>query len=160
MKVINFDMIMYHGKPTKYYFHFEKKILSMINALGISPSPRGNCAYGCRLFWAVDMSTPLLLEVRGRGRGVALKGLSTFMNFWGRNADRLAAHRRCSACNASSVGNVAAMQGGSHELNKAQTVTAFLSANTSRELVTSTFDLMTLNSWYTWRVAYPTLKSS
>jgi len=71
MKVINFDMIMYHGKPTKYYLHFEKKILSMIKGLGISPSPRGNCAYGCRLFWAVDMSTPLLLEVRGRGRGVA-----------------------------------------------------------------------------------------
>jgi len=31
-------------------------------------------------------------------------------------------HRRCCACNASSVGNVAAMQGGSHELNKAQAI--------------------------------------
>ena len=32
-------------------------------------------------------------------------------------------HRRCCACNASSVrGNVAAMHGGSHELNKAQAI--------------------------------------
>ena len=65
MKVINSDMIMYHGKPTnalQYTDSSLKKILSMIKGLGVSP-PCGNCAYGCRLLWAVDMSTPLLLEV-------------------------------------------------------------------------------------------------
>jgi len=36
-------------------------------------------------------------------------------------------------------------------------VTAFLSADTSRDLVTLTFDLLTLNSWCAWRVTWPTL---
>jgi len=36
-------------------------------------------------------------------------------------------------------------------------VTAFLSADTSRDLVTSTFDLLTLSSCHTWRVTWPTL---
>ena len=37
---------------------------------------------------------------------------------------------------------------------------AFLSANTSRDLVTLTFDLLTLNSCHTWRVMWPTLPPS
>ena len=36
-------------------------------------------------------------------------------------------------------------------------VTAFLSADTSRNLVTLTFDLLTLNRSHTWRVTWPTL---
>ena len=39
-------------------------------------------------------------------------------------------------------------------------VTAFLSADTSRDLVTLTFDLLTLNSCHTWRVTRPTLPPS
>jgi len=41
-------------------------------------------------------------------------------------------------------------------------VTAFLSADTSRDLVTLTltFDLLTLNSCHTWRVTWPTLPPS
>jgi len=39
-------------------------------------------------------------------------------------------------------------------------VIAFLSAHTSRDLVTVTFDLLTLNSWRTWRVMWPTLPPS
>jgi len=39
-------------------------------------------------------------------------------------------------------------------------VTAFLSANTSGNLVTLTFDLLTLNSCHTWRVTWPTLPPS
>jgi len=39
-------------------------------------------------------------------------------------------------------------------------VTAFLSADTSRDLVTLTFNLLTLNSWRTWRVTWPTLPPS
>ena len=39
-------------------------------------------------------------------------------------------------------------------------VTAFLSANTSRDLVTLTFDLLTLNSCHTWRVTWPSLLPS
>ena len=39
-------------------------------------------------------------------------------------------------------------------------VIAFLSAHTSRDLVTLTFDLLTLNSWRTWRVTWPTLPPS
>jgi len=39
-------------------------------------------------------------------------------------------------------------------------VTAFLSADTSRDLVTLTFDLLTLNSCRTWRVTWPTLPPS
>jgi len=35
-------------------------------------------------------------------------------------------------------------------------VIAFLSADTSRDLVTLTFDLLTLNSCHTWRVTWPT----
>jgi len=37
---------------------------------------------------------------------------------------------------------------------------AFLSADTSRDLVTLIFDLLTLNSWRTWRVTWPTLPPS
>ena len=37
---------------------------------------------------------------------------------------------------------------------------AFLSADTSRDFVTLTFDLLTLNSWSTWRVTWPTLLPS
>ena len=53
-------MIIYHGKPTKcrtvYWFHFEK----IVNDQGFGNKPPiGNWAYGCRLLWAVDMSTPL-----------------------------------------------------------------------------------------------------
>ena len=36
-------------------------------------------------------------------------------------------------------------------------VIAFLSADTSRDLVTLSFDLLTLNSCHTWRVTWPTL---
>ena len=36
-------------------------------------------------------------------------------------------------------------------------VIAFLSADTSRDLVTLTFNLLTLNSSHTWRVTWPTL---
>jgi len=36
-------------------------------------------------------------------------------------------------------------------------VIAFLSADKSRDLVTLTFDLLTLNSYHTWRVTWPTL---
>jgi len=36
-------------------------------------------------------------------------------------------------------------------------VIAFFSADTSRDLVTLTFDLLTLNSCHTWRVTWPTL---
>jgi len=36
-------------------------------------------------------------------------------------------------------------------------VTAFLSADTSRDLVTLTFGLLTLNSCHTWRVTWPNL---
>jgi len=39
-------------------------------------------------------------------------------------------------------------------------VTAFLSADTSRDPVTLTFDLLTLNSCLTWRVKWPTLPPS
>ena len=39
-------------------------------------------------------------------------------------------------------------------------VTAFLSADTSRDLVTLTFDILTLNSCHTWRVTWPTLPPS
>jgi len=39
-------------------------------------------------------------------------------------------------------------------------VTAFLSADTSRDLVSLTFDLLTLNSCHTWRVTCPTLPPS
>ena len=39
-------------------------------------------------------------------------------------------------------------------------VTAFLSADTSRDLVTFTFDLLTLSSCHTWRVTCPTLPPS
>ena len=39
-------------------------------------------------------------------------------------------------------------------------VTAFLSADTSRDLVTLTFDLLTLNSCHTWRVTWQTLPPS
>ena len=39
-------------------------------------------------------------------------------------------------------------------------VTAFLSADTSRDLVTLTFDLLSLNSCHTWRVTWPTLAPS
>jgi len=39
-------------------------------------------------------------------------------------------------------------------------VTAFVSADTSRDFVTLTFDLLTLNSWSTWRVKCPTLPPS
>ena len=39
-------------------------------------------------------------------------------------------------------------------------VTAFLSADRSRNLVTLTFDLLTLNSCHTWRVTWPTLPPS
>jgi len=39
-------------------------------------------------------------------------------------------------------------------------VTAFLSPDTSRDLVTSTFDLLTLSSCHTWRVTLPTLPPS
>ena len=39
-------------------------------------------------------------------------------------------------------------------------VIEFLSANTSHDLVTLTFDLLTLNSWHTWRVTCPTLPPS
>jgi len=39
-------------------------------------------------------------------------------------------------------------------------VTAFLSADRSRDLVTLTFDLLTLNSCHTWRVTWPTLPPS
>ena len=39
-------------------------------------------------------------------------------------------------------------------------IIAFLSADTSRDLVTSTFDLLTLNSWRTWRATWPTLPPS
>jgi len=35
-------------------------------------------------------------------------------------------------------------------------VIAFLSADTSRNFVTLTFDFLTLNSWSTWRVTWPT----
>jgi len=39
-------------------------------------------------------------------------------------------------------------------------VTAFLSADTSRDLVTLTFDLLTLNSCHTWRIKWTTLPPS
>jgi len=39
-------------------------------------------------------------------------------------------------------------------------VTVFLSADTSRDLVTSSFDHLTLNSWHTWRVTWPTMPPS
>ena len=39
-------------------------------------------------------------------------------------------------------------------------VTAFLSADTSRDLVTLTFDFLTLSSCHTWRVTWPTLQPS
>jgi len=39
-------------------------------------------------------------------------------------------------------------------------VIAFLSADTSRDFVTLTFDLLTLNSCCTWRVAWPSLPPS
>jgi len=39
-------------------------------------------------------------------------------------------------------------------------VTAFLSADASRDLVTLTFDLLTLSSCHTWRVTWPTLPAS
>ena len=39
-------------------------------------------------------------------------------------------------------------------------VTAFLSAHTSRDLLTLTFDLLTLNSCSAWRVTWPTLPPS
>jgi len=39
-------------------------------------------------------------------------------------------------------------------------VIAFLSADRSRDLVTLTFDLLTLNSCHTWRVKWPTLPQS
>jgi len=39
-------------------------------------------------------------------------------------------------------------------------VTASLSADTSRDLVTSTFDLLTLSICHTWRVTWPTLPPS
>ena len=39
-------------------------------------------------------------------------------------------------------------------------VTAFLSGDTSRDLVTLTFYLLTLNSCHTWRVTWPTLPPS
>ena len=39
-------------------------------------------------------------------------------------------------------------------------VTALLSADTSRDLVTLTFDLLTLNSCHTWRVTWPTMPPS
>ena len=39
-------------------------------------------------------------------------------------------------------------------------VTAFSSADASRDLVTLTVDLLNLNSWCTWRVTWPTLPPS
>jgi len=39
-------------------------------------------------------------------------------------------------------------------------VIAFLSADTARDLVTLTFDLLTLNSCPAWRVTWPTLPPS
>ena len=39
-------------------------------------------------------------------------------------------------------------------------VIAFSSGHTSRDLVTFTFDLLTLNSWWTWGVTWPTLPPS
>jgi len=39
-------------------------------------------------------------------------------------------------------------------------VIAFVSADTSRDFMTLTFDLLTLNSWSTWRVKWPTLPTS
>ena len=39
-------------------------------------------------------------------------------------------------------------------------VTTFLSADTSRDVVTSTFDLLTYNSCRAWRVTWPTLPPS
>jgi len=39
-------------------------------------------------------------------------------------------------------------------------VTAFLSADTSHDLVTLTFNLLTLSSCHTWRVTWPTLPPS
>jgi len=39
-------------------------------------------------------------------------------------------------------------------------VIGFLSANTSRDFVTLTFDLLTLNSWRAWQVMWPTLPPS
>jgi len=39
-------------------------------------------------------------------------------------------------------------------------VIAFLSADTSRGLITLTFDLLTLNIWHAWRVTWPTLPPS
>jgi len=39
-------------------------------------------------------------------------------------------------------------------------VIAFLSANTSRDLVTLTFDLLTLYSCHTWRITWPNLPPS
>ena len=39
-------------------------------------------------------------------------------------------------------------------------VIAFLSADTSRDLVTLTFDLLTLNSCHAWRITWPTLPPS
>jgi len=39
-------------------------------------------------------------------------------------------------------------------------VVAFLSADTLRDIVTLTFDLLTLNSCHTWRVTWPTLPPS
>ena len=39
-------------------------------------------------------------------------------------------------------------------------VIGFLSANTARDLVTLTFDLLTLNSWRAWQVMWPTLPPS
>ena len=39
-------------------------------------------------------------------------------------------------------------------------VIAFLCADTSRDLVTLTFDLLTLNRCHTWRVTWPTLPPS
>jgi len=39
-------------------------------------------------------------------------------------------------------------------------VIAFLSVDTSRDLVTLTFDLLTLNSCHAWRVTWPTLPPS
>jgi len=39
-------------------------------------------------------------------------------------------------------------------------VIAFLSADTSRDLVSLTFDLLTLNIWHAWRVTWPILTPS
>ena len=39
-------------------------------------------------------------------------------------------------------------------------VIAFVSADTSRDFVTLTFDLLTLSSWSTWRVTWPALPPS